>query len=45
VLPEIYIPYTLADVADRTYMLCHGRPEALEKAVSAQVYAADPDSP
>ena len=45
VIPEIYIPYTLLGRADHIAVLCQGRPESLEKALRAQVYAVNPDQP
>ena len=44
-LPEIYIPYTLAGLADRLYVLGNVRPESLDRAVREQVYAADRGQP
>lgn len=45
IMPEIYFPYTIAGMADRLYVLSRIRPESLEKAVCAQVYAVDPGQP
>jgi putative ABC transport system permease protein len=45
ILPEIYIPHTIAGMADRIFVLAGVRPEALEKAVCAQVYAVDAGQP
>jgi putative ABC transport system permease protein len=44
-LPEIYIPYTLAGLADRLYVLASVPPETLDRAVRDQVYAADHGQP
>ena len=45
VLPEMYIPFTITGRADRILALANGRPEALDAAVKAQVYAVDPIQP
>jgi len=45
ILPEMFVPYTLTGVADRLFILANGRPEGLERAVKAQVYAVDPIQP
>jgi predicted permease len=44
-IPEIYIPYTAAGLADRVYVLANVRPESLDKAVREQVYAVDRGQP
>jgi putative ABC transport system permease protein len=44
-LPEIYVAYTVAGVADRLYVLGSVRPESLDRAVREQVYAADRGQP
>ncbi len=44
-IPEIYIPYTLAALADRVYVLANTRPESLDRAVREQVYAVDRGQP
>ncbi len=44
-IPEIYIPYTLAGMADRIYVASATRPEALERAVRERVYAVDSVQP
>ncbi len=43
--PEIYVPYTVINRADRIFVLGAGRPEILDKPVRAQVYAVDPVQP
>jgi len=43
--PELYVPFTLLGRADRILVLANGNPEALDRAVKAQVYAADPIQP
>jgi putative ABC transport system permease protein len=45
VMPEVYIPYTLAGVADRLMILTTAQPAGLIRAVRAQVYAIDKDQP
>jgi putative ABC transport system permease protein len=44
-IPEVYIPYTLAGMADRLFVKGLGPPEGLEKPIVAQVYAIDPAQP
>jgi len=44
-LPEMYVPYTIMGVADRIMVACQTRPESLERALRAQVYAVDPTQP
>jgi putative ABC transport system permease protein len=44
-IPEIYIPYTLAGMADRIYVASLTRPEALGPTVRDQVYAVDGGQP
>jgi predicted permease len=43
--PEIFAPYTVFGRSDRLMILAHGRPESLNAAVKAQVYAVDPIQP
>jgi putative ABC transport system permease protein len=43
--PEMFVPYTILGRADRLLILAQGRPEALNAAVKAQVYAVDPVQP
>jgi putative ABC transport system permease protein len=45
ILPEMYIPFTITGRADRILTLANGRPEALDAAVKAQVYAVDSIQP
>ncbi len=44
-LPEMYIPFTLAGLADQLYILGKVRPESLDRAVREQIYAADRGQP
>src|ERR1035438_965247 len=44
-IPEVYIPHTLAGMADRLFVKGRGRPEWMGKAIAAQVYAIDPGQP
>jgi putative ABC transport system permease protein len=44
-IPEVYIPYTLAGMADRIYVAGPPRPEALDRAVRDKVYAVDGGQP
>ncbi len=44
-MPELYIPYTIAGIADEVIVLAKGRPDTLANAVRAQVYAIDKDQP
>jgi putative ABC transport system permease protein len=43
--PEMFVPFTILGRADRIVVQANGRPEALSRAVKAQVYAADPVQP
>ncbi len=43
--PEIFLPYTIVGRGDRIFALGNGRPESLNRAVKAQVYAVDPIQP
>jgi putative ABC transport system permease protein len=43
--PELYIPFTIAPVADRLYVASAVPPDTLERSVRQQVYAADPGQP
>lgn len=45
VWPEMFAPYTILGRADRLMILASGRPETLNAAVKAQVYAVDPIQP
>jgi ABC-type antimicrobial peptide transport system permease subunit len=40
--PEMYVPFTIINRADRIFVLGAGRAEALDKSVKAQIYAVDP---
>jgi ABC-type antimicrobial peptide transport system permease subunit len=44
-IPEVYIPYTLAGMADRLFVKGQGRPDGLAKPIVAEVYAIDPGQP
>lgn len=44
-IPEVYIPYTLLGRSSMILVLSHGRPETVQKAVCAQVYAVDSAQP
>lgn len=44
-IPEIYIPYTLAGMAERLYVLAQIQPELLDRAIREQVYSADRGQP
>jgi predicted permease len=44
-IPEVYIPYSLAGMADRLFVKGQGRPEGLGKPIAAQVYAIDSGQP
>jgi len=44
-LPELYTPYSIIGRSDRLVLLAPGRPEALEKAILAQVYSVDRGQP
>lgn len=43
--PEMYLPFTVLNRADRIFVLGSGPAEALDKAVKAQIYAVDPAQP
>ncbi len=43
--PEMYLPFTVLNRADRIFVLGNGRAEDLDKAVKAQIYAVDPAQP
>jgi predicted permease len=43
--PEMYLPFTVLNLADRIFVLGSGRAEDLDKAVKAQIYAVDPAQP
>jgi ABC-type antimicrobial peptide transport system permease subunit len=43
--PEIFLPFTLLNRADRIYVRTRGRAEALDKAVKSEIYATDPTQP
>src|SRR4029077_8716460 len=43
--PEMYLPFTVLNRADRIFVLGSGRAEDLDKAVKAQIYAVDPAQP
>jgi predicted permease len=45
IFPEIYLPFTLLNRADRIFVLASGRAESVDRAVKAQIYAADPNQP
>ena len=45
IFPEMYLPFTVLNRADRIFVLCGGRAETFDKAVKAQIYAADPNQP
>jgi predicted permease len=46
IAPEMYLPFTVLNRADRIFVLTSGaRAESLDKAVKAQIYAADPSQP
>jgi putative ABC transport system permease protein len=45
VQPEIYVPYTLAGMADRLVVLARTDPAAVTAALRRQVYAIDKDQP
>jgi predicted permease len=44
-LPEMYVPYSIAAVADRLVIQCSAVPAALERGLRAQVYAVDGTQP
>jgi putative ABC transport system permease protein len=44
-LPEVYVPYSIAGIADRFIISCRIPPAALERGLRAQVYATDPAQP
>jgi predicted permease len=43
--PEVYIPYTIASLADILIVKSQAEPAALTNAVRSQVYAIDPNQP
>uniref|UniRef100_Q024H4 Permease n=1 Tax=Solibacter usitatus (strain Ellin6076) TaxID=234267 RepID=Q024H4_SOLUE len=43
--PEMYLPFTILNRADSIFVLAAGKPESLDKAIKAQIYAADPSQP
>ena len=43
--PEMYVPFTVLNRADRIFVLGNGPAEGLDKAVKAQIYAVDPAQP
>ncbi|HTX39759.1 MAG TPA: ABC transporter permease [Bryobacteraceae bacterium] len=45
VVPEVYIPHSLAGMADRLFVKSQGRADVLGKPLAAQVYAIDPGQP
>ncbi len=46
IAPEMYLPFTILSRADRIFVLSSGaKAESLDKAVKAQIYAADPSQP
>jgi predicted permease len=45
VLPEIYIPYSLAGAANRVVVQTAGDPIAAQRAIVEKIYAVDPDQP
>jgi predicted permease len=45
VWPEMFLPYTILGRADRFFILANARPEALERALKAQVYSVDSVQP
>ncbi len=45
ILPEVYIPYSLAGAANRVVVQTAGDPAAVTRAVVERVYAIDPDQP
>ncbi|HUK19188.1 MAG TPA: ABC transporter permease [Bryobacteraceae bacterium] len=44
-MPEIYIPYSLAGLADEMVVQTATRPEAVQRAVCAQIYSLDSTQP
>jgi len=44
-IPEVYIPHSLAGMADRLFVRGRGRPEGLGKPIAAEVFAIDPGQP
>ena len=44
-LPEVYIPHSLAGMADRLYVKTQGRADVLGRPIAAQVYAIDSGQP
>ena len=45
IVPELYVPYTLAGIADYLIVSAHGDPMSLANSVRAQVYQVDQDQP
>ena len=46
IAPEMYLPFTILNRADRIFVLSSGaKAESLDKAIKAQIYAADPSQP
>jgi putative ABC transport system permease protein len=45
VLPEVYVPYTLAGRADRVVALARHDVDGMTKTALAQIYAIDPEQP
>ena len=45
VVPEIYIPYSLAGAANRIVVQTAGDPASVQRAVVERIYAVDPDQP
>ena len=45
VLPEVYVPYTLAGRSDRVVVLARTDPGGMTKSALGQVYAIDPEQP
>ncbi|MCI0355870.1 MAG: ABC transporter permease, partial [Acidobacteria bacterium] len=45
VMPEVYLPFTIAGLSDRLAILAQGDPSGLTKAVLGQVYAVDKQQP
>lgn len=43
--PEMYVPFTVLNRADRIFVLGSGPAETRDKAVKAQIYAVDPAQP
>jgi predicted permease len=45
IFPEMFLPYTVLNRADRIFVRGSGRAETLDKAVKAAIYAVDPIQP